>query len=396
MAGNAVLAGDLSFISLADIFQILGGNNSTGTLHITSQHTSTPGLIHFANGNPINGATGPLHGIDAIYALFGWTEGNFRFHEENVQVKRVVNNSRMEIVLDALRMLDDGVIQKVGTAPPSDKVSAIHPGAAEEDRRDTMPVIKGPMVDYMYVMDEEEFRDGEEIITEGGHGNWIWAILEGMVKITKETSNGLITLAQLGEGCFIGAMASFLLRGHVRSATVTAVGEVQLGVLDTQRLAGEYASLSPDFRRLLLSLDGRLRKVTDRAVDLSLKTYKTNGFTNDKKLVLKEGSSKKDVYTIKEGKAYVIRNTSQGYLPLLTFEEGDVFGYVPFMDMGHEPRCASVLASKDLKVNKLDSEGLQKEYDQLSGTFRRLVDNVTTCVSLTTRLACHLREQETP
>jgi len=394
MDSNAVLAGDWGYISLADMFQILGGNNSTGTLHITSQHTPTPGLIHFANGNPINGATGPLQGIDAIYALFGWTEGTFQFHEENVQVKRVVNNSRMEIVLDALRMLDDGVIKKVG-AGPSDQVSGVHPGGGEEDRRDAMPVIKGPMVDYVYVMDEEEFRDGEKIIAEGGHGNWIWAILEGMVKITKETSNGLITLAQLGEGCFIGALASFLLRGHVRSATVTAVGEVQLGVLDTQRLAGEYATLSSDFRALLLSLDGRLRKVTDRAVDLSMKRYKTNGFTKDKKLVLKEGSAKKDVYTIKEGKAYVIRHTSKGYLPLLTFEEGDVFGYVPFMDMGHEPRCASVLASEDLKVNRLDSEGLQKEYEQLSGTFRRLVDSVTTCVSLTTRLACELREQET-
>jgi len=394
MDSHAVLSGDLGFISLADIFQILGGNNSTGTLRITSQHNPPPGLIHFANGNPINGATGSLQGIDAIYALFGWTGGTFQFHEENVQVERVVNNSRMEIVLDALRMLDDGVIKKVGAAS-SDQVSAVQAGSAKEGSRDAMPVIKGPVVDYMYVMDEEEFRDGEKIITEGGHGNWIWAILEGMVTITKETSNGLITLAQLGEGCFIGALGSFLLRGHVRSATVTAVGEVQLGVLDTQRLAGEYATLSSDFRALLLSLDGRLRKVTDRAVELSLKRYKTNGFTKDKKLVLKEGSPKKDVYTIKEGKAYVIRHTSQGYLPLLTFEEGDVFGYVPFMDMGHEPRCASVLASKDLKVNKLDSEGLQKEYERLSGTFKRLVDSVTTCVSLTTRLACELREQET-
>ncbi len=395
MDSNAVLEGDLSFISLPDVFQILGGNNSTGTLHITNQYAPAPGIIHFDNGNPINGATGSLQGIDAIYALFGWTGGTFRFHEENVQVERLVNNSRMEIVLDALRMLDDGMIEKVG-AESHDQVSAVEAVSTNEDRKDAIPVIKGPMVDYMYVMDEEEFRDGEEIITEGGHGSWIWAILEGMVKITKETSNGLLTLAQLGEGCFIGALASFLQRGHVRSATVTAVGEVQLGVLDTQRLAGEYATLSSDFRALLLSLDGRLRKVTDRAVELSMKTYRTNGFTKDKKLVLKEGSARKDVYTVKEGKAYMIRHTSQGYLPLLTFEEGDVFGYVPFMDMGHEPRCASVLASKDLKVNKLDSEGLQKEYEQLSGTFKRLVDSVTTCVSLTTRLACQLREQETP
>jgi CRP-like cAMP-binding protein len=388
MHGRAVFTGDLSFISLADSFQILGGNNSTGILHIKSQHVPSPGMIYFVDGNPANATHGSLQGLQAIYSLFGWTEGKLEFHEQKVQAKRVINSSRMEIVLDALRMLDDGVIKKVG--PPShDEMSSVQSGASKDGKRAELPVIKGPFVDYMYVIDEEEFHDGEKIVTEGGHGNWIWVILEGSVKMTRETSHGPMTIARLGEGCFVGTLKSFLSPKHVRNATVTAVGNVQLGVLDTQRLSQDYASLSSDFKGLLLSLDGRLKKITDAAVDLSAKNQKTNGLTKDKKLIIKQGSSNEGVFTITDGETHIVRRTPNGYLELLTLEKGDVFGYVPFLDVGHEPRSASVIASKDLKVSKLDGQALQEEYDQLSGTLKNIIDNVGTCVSMTTRVACH-------
>lgn len=395
MYGSAVLTGDLNFIGLADLIQILGGNNCTGILRITSQYVPATGIIYFVNGNPINATNGPSQGLDAIYPLFGWTEGEFEFHDEQVQMQRVINNSRMEIVLDALKMLDDGQIEKVG--PPSgDDVSAVQRGASKDFKGDAMPVIKGPIVDYMYVIDEEDFRDGDRIVAEGSHGNWIWVVLEGTVKVTKETSSGPITMARLGEGCFIGTLSAFLLRECVRSATVTAAGNVQLGVLDTQRMSEECSSLSSDFRGLLLSLDGRLRKITDTAQDLFTKKHDSDGSTKDKKLIIKEGSSNQEVFTIAQGQADVIRRTAKGYLSLLTLGQGDVFGYVPFMDVGHEPRRASVLASKDLKVNKLDINSIQKEYDQLSQVLRRLIDGVITSISVTTSFACNLHETTQP
>ena len=54
MTSKSVLTGSLRFIGLADIFQILGGNSSTGVLHITSPHAPNPGLIYFLNGNPVS------------------------------------------------------------------------------------------------------------------------------------------------------------------------------------------------------------------------------------------------------------------------------------------------------------------------------------------------------
>jgi hypothetical protein len=382
MTGKAVLTGDLRFFGLPDLFQILGGNNNTGILQITSEYIASSGVIHFVNGNPINASCGPLVGLDAIYALFGWTEGKFEFHKQAAQVEHVVNKSRMEIILDALRMLDDGIIKKVG--PPSpDKISAARSGSDS----DGLPIIKGPLVNYMYIIDEEEFRDGERIIAEGGHGNWIWVILEGMVKVTRQTSNGPLTVARLGEGATIGTITCLSWRGHVRSATATAVGNVQLGVLDTERLSEEYASLSSPFRQLLLSLDARLIKITDTAVDVFMKKSQTDAVIGDKGVIVKEGCSGNEVFSVTEGEAYVIQRTPQGYLPILTLNKDDVFGYVPFMDIGHEFRCALVAASEGFKMDRLDMESLRKEYDRLSPAFKGLIENIATCVSVTAGLA---------
>ncbi|OEU45991.1 MAG: hypothetical protein BBJ60_06040 [Desulfobacterales bacterium S7086C20] len=389
MSDKSVLAGELSFVGLADCFQILGGNNSTGSLHFANPYTPTPGVIYFVDGNPINASTGSSHGLDAIYSLFGWTEGSFQFLEENVSVDHVVSNSRMEIVLDAMRMLDDGLIKKVGSAF-SEQVPNEESQQASRAKDGGVPVIKGAFVDYMYVVDEDEFRDGTKLVTEGGHGNWIWVILEGTVKVTRETSNGAMELARLGEGCFIGTVISFLEREYARNATVTAVGNIQVGVLDTQRLYQEYISFSNGLRALIPSLDGRLKKITDRAAELFEGKSDTVKLPDDKKLVLKQGTSKEEAYSITQGKAHVVRRTRNGYLPLMSLEQGDTFGNIPFINMGHEPHHASIIASEDLKVNKLDVKTLQQDYKQLSGIFRNLIESVCTCVSVTTRLACKL------
>jgi hypothetical protein len=391
MSAKAALAGSLSFISLADIFQILGGNSSTGVMRITSQHAPDPGLIYFVNGDPINATSGPLSGLDAIYALFGWIEGKFEFYEEKVQIGRVIKKNRMEILLDAMRMLDDGLIKKVGPLP-FDEVASVESSETKSEKKGTPHVIKGPLVDYSHVLDEEEYHAGERIARAGGHGKWIWIILKGSVNVARETSNGPMNIANLGEGCFIGGFTILPFMEYTRSVTITALDDVQLGLLDTEFLYRDFMSLSPDFRKILLSLDGRLRKITDRTVELFMKEDKAKGFTKNKKIVIEKGSSKQEAFAILEGETYVIGQTQKGYLPLLTLEKDEVFGYMPFADMGHEPRSALVLASKDLKVHKLNTESIQKEYEHLSGTFRNMIDNECTCTFLTTKLAYHLYE----
>ena len=391
MSAKAALAGSLSFISLTDIFQILGGNSSTGVMRITSQHAPDPGLIYFAKGDPINATSGPLSGLDAVYALFGWIEGKFEFYEQEVQIGRVIKKNRMEILLDAMRMLDDGLIKKVGPLP-FDEMASVEVSETRSEKKGTLQVIKGPLVDYSHVLDEEEYHAGERIATAGGHGKWIWIILNGSVSVSRETANGPMNIANLGEGCFLGGFTVLPFTEYTRSVTITALDDVRLGLMDTEFLYRDFMSLSPDFRRILLSLDGRLRKITDRAVELFRKEDKIKGFTKNKKVIIEKGSSKQEAFAIIEGETYVVGQTQKGYLPLLTLEKDEIFGYMPFTDMGHEPQSALVLASKDLKAHKLDTESIQKEYENLSGTFRNMIYNSCMCTFLTTKMAYHLYE----
>jgi CRP-like cAMP-binding protein len=385
--GKTVLSGGLGFIGLADLFQILGGNNSTGTLHLKNQYAAGPGVIYFVDGNPVNAASGSLHGLDAIRALFGWTDGTFEFHEEKVNAGRAIEHGRMQIVLDALRLLDDGLIERVG--PPSfDDVS--------DEKKGRPRVIRRPIIDYMLIINEEEIPDGTDIVKEGAHGKWIWIILEGIARVNRETIGGPLTIVSLGEGSFIGNLNSFLHSGSKRSATVTAVGKVRLGLLDSDQIYEEFSSLSSEFRTLLASLAGRLDKITDRFIEVSSGKNEESGLTRDKEVIMNKGSEKEGLFTITEGEAWVVGHAPKGSLTLFRLEKGDVFGHVPFMDMGLEPYSASVVASKDLKFSQLDVHGLQETYSRASGTFRSLMDHVCTCISVTTRRALDLRPGSRP
>lgn len=390
MSYKAVLTGGLAFISLADIIQLLGENNSTGILRLTSKYAPKPGYIYFKEGEIVNASTADLTGLNAVHALFGWMEGQFEFQEGGVRVDNVVQKKRMQVVLDSLRLLDEGKIKQIGPFSSEEKAHAKRKAGQGQGDDASFEVIQGPLPDLAYVVKEEIFSDGEEIVAEGSHGNWIWVILDGSVKVSKNTSKGHTVIARLGEGSFIGTVASLVQGGYVRTATVSAVGETILGVLDIQRLIDEYSRLSPEFNSLFLSLVRRLNRVTEKAVG---PLQKIDCLTRPKdigNLIIQKGSHTQDAYLINEGSGYVVGQTPKGPIPLLPLGKKDVFGSLPFVEIGHEPQQASVLASGDLKLTKLNTDKLQEEFDHLSRTFKNLLINVCTCVSVTTQLA--LRE----
>jgi CRP-like cAMP-binding protein len=258
---------------------------------------------------------------------------------------------------------------------------------------DAVPTVKGPLVDYMYVADEEDFFDGEYIVEEGKHGSWLWVILEGVVEIVRETSDGALPIVRLGDGSFIGSLSSFLIQGHIRTATAVAIGNVQLGVLDSQRLAQEFARLSPEFRGFLLSMDKRLKQLNERAIEFRQGKVQSIEFKDSKKAVVNQGSKDENFYIVREGIASVVRHEEYGRVPLTQLYKGDYFGYVPFLDIGHEPEFASVMAASDFKARKMDPNQLKEEYTQLSTTFKNFVDNVATCVNVSTKVVCNYQKK---
>ncbi len=382
MAGRIAIAGDLSFLNLGELLQLLGTTGETGTLSITSQFASQPGMIYIEKGNPINAANGSSDGIDALFSLFGWKDGQFEFIKQDVSCEKTITKSRMEIILDGLRLLDEGKVKVLGPAKSGATPSDV------EEKSGALPLIKGPLIDYSCVVDEEAFYDGDEIVIEGNHGNWIWVILEGTAEISKKTPKGNLAIMQIGDGAFLGSIASLLKANHIRSATVTAAGNIQLGMLDSQFLTSEMAHLSRDFRELIGALDARLTKLTNMLVSINAGDKKVTELIQGKKPLIKQGQDETRLFCITTGQAWVGRETDDGLVPLVHLQKGDFLGYLPFLDMGHEPFSAAVFASPDLKLTTLDLDQFQKEYDSLSQTMKNVLEHLATCISVTTMLTC--------
>lgn len=387
MNKNVVFSGKLDFLNLGELLQILGTNNSSGILRITSKYAESPGLIYVNNGNTVDASNGSLSSVDALYSLFGWIDGEFEFCMEDVDKKNVINKNRMEIILDGTRMVDDGKIEKLGPVSFKEK------SETDQEKKALLPLVKGPIVDYMYVIDEEEFFEGDEIVFEGNYGNWMWVILDGIVDITKETPKGTLNLISISNGSFVGSIASFLSEGNVRSATAVARGHVQLGMLDSQRLSGEFAKMSSELRSVVKSLDKRLKQVSNNAIDLYMNKNYFDKFIKNKKVVIKQGKSEDRAFTIAKGDVVIARKTDKGFVPLSNIGKGDYFGNIPFINMGHEPHNAFVFSSKDLKLNPIDLKKLQQEHDSLSSTFKNIIENIATCISVTTLLASRFQEK---
>ena len=378
MSKNIALSGDLQFISLADIFQILGGSNRSGTLKLTGPDGLSAGIIYFADGNPINAMNGSLYGIEAINKMFGWMEGRFEFCDARVQVEPIINLGSMRIVLDALRLLDEGAIERLGNEY---RASDFHPNQLSISNN---PVIKGPPIDYAYFLDEERFADGAKIVGEGDEGNWLWVILEGTVRVSRETSNGPLTLGLLGEGSFIGTFTSFEYWKNARFATVTAVGNVCLGVFDSVALYARYCALSRDFQKLLLSLTARMKKINDRMMAPSIQYQSASMLPDRTESRFEEERLSHEVLSITNGEAYLFGKEAKSDQLLFMLEKGDLLGKLPFYDIGQEPYGATVIASKDLETQKINTDRIMKEYTRLPRVLRNMINNVGTCVAKTT------------
>lgn len=297
MPSNADVSGKLSFLNLGELLQLLGGSGASGTLTIICPYAPAPGVIHVDNGNPVNASAGALSGIDALFSLFGWTDGRFEFTVGEVACQKLIKKGRMEIILDGLRLLDEGKIEKL-SGPPAPGGEPPGPGAASPKKSDLPPIIKGPMVDYAAIVDEETYYEGDEIVREGAHGGWIYVVLEGSAEIIKATPAGPFKLLRVGDGAFLGSVASLLTGNNVRGSTVMACGNIQLGMLDTQQLAGEITTLSNEYKSLIKSLDNRLRSVTSIAAQIHARDTSSLALIKDKRIAAREGHNEERLFRI--------------------------------------------------------------------------------------------------
>ena len=380
MNNNIGISGSLKFITLGDLMQLIGTNGSTGVLKIMNKYAEAPGCIFFSEGKMVDAEADTKKGVEAVYALFGWLDGEFAFSVEAVTRENSIKENRMEIILNGLRMLDDGATPKLGPVQYQAEADG-------KDKKSRVPTIKGPLIDYGYVVDEDTYDSGSAIVEQGKHGGWIWVILEGVVEIVKQTNSGPVTILQLGAGTFIGSISTFLMQGAARSATARAVGEVQLGVLDSQLLSKEYSMFTAKMKDVILSMDKRLKSITNIAVDTEVLDTLRERFDEGERVEIEHDDYKDGLHLISRGEVYMVAQTPAGPLSLMVLEEGDFIGKIPFLDFGYHHEGTTYYRSEDFEADALNLEMLQNEYNRLSVTFKNIIDNMVACLSVTTNIA---------
>ena len=112
----------------------------------------------------------------------------------------------------------------------------------------------------------ETFQDGQAIFEEGANGDWIYVVEEGEVEISKKINGRKIVIEVLKTGDIFGEMA--YIDKTPRSATATAVGTTEVGIIDREFFDKEFNKLSADFQHMLKTVALRLRKTTGKWLDL--------------------------------------------------------------------------------------------------------------------------------
>jgi CRP-like cAMP-binding protein len=117
----------------------------------------------------------------------------------------------------------------------------------------------------------KRFKDGQVIFYENDTGTVMYVIVSGKVKLTRtnfrEAREIVATLAILGEGNFFGEMALFDYGS--RSATATAVGDVELKMISRKDLENQIKK-NPELALYFLDRMSQRMRRTDELVELLL------------------------------------------------------------------------------------------------------------------------------
>ncbi len=112
------------------------------------------------------------------------------------------------------------------------------------------------------------FQDGEVIVTEGVASNNAYVVLSGKVKIVKKIDNKLVVIGTLGKGSVFGEMG--LIGASTRTATVSAIGETNIGIIDKKSFVEMLNQLPENLRPIVNSLVERLKITTEKLAKIGL------------------------------------------------------------------------------------------------------------------------------
>lgn len=369
-----LLSGSLGFISFADVLQLLGSTASSGILEITDDKDLKV-KIFFEKGEVVHAQTKELKGEPAFFLPFSWKKGYFKFLLNSTDFEKSIENNLTGLILEGLRLLDEGKL-----SPKSDIT----------DFGEDIPFLKGRFIDYSEIVDEEYFEKDEMIVKEGRYGSWIWVILDGIVQINKSFSGKSIPIVQLGRGGFIGSLSSFSRGDRPRSATVKAISPVQLGVLDAQSLSKEYSTYSDLLKAYFISIDNRLRKITNVCARIYANGIREVSNKEQLKNIIPEKLKNRNPGIVKSGTAQLYLECSGKFLDLGKIVKGEIVGELPFVETKND-YSFYLEGDKDFSIEILDKNELNKEFSIMSENIKKMAEFTGSSLSTTTlRLASKL------
>ena len=119
----------------------------------------------------------------------------------------------------------------------------------------------------------QRYSNGDIIVSEGIVSNNAYIIFEGKVNITKKVDKKSILINTLVKGEVFGEMG--LISQSVRSASVVAVGNVTIGVIEREQFEAIVSKLPEDVRAIVKALVDRLRYTSDQLSKMGLELEKT-------------------------------------------------------------------------------------------------------------------------
>ncbi|KAJ3294636.1 hypothetical protein HK104_003454 [Borealophlyctis nickersoniae] len=274
-------------------------------------------------------------------------------------------------------------------APSLDKdyVKVVIPKTDEQKQR----IQQAIQANFLFrSLDEEQFTDvvnaltekrvsaGEEVIKQGGIGDFFYAVESGTLDVfVSRNGQPPVKVTDYGPGGSFGELA--LMYNAPRAATVVATGDCVLWALDRVT-----------FRRILMENTSRKRRMYEAFLEevpllMSLEPYERHKIAdalesvtfNDSEVVIRQGDVGDAFYIIESGEARVTRTDENGIeheMPGL--KKGDYFGELALLT--DKPRKATVSAKGRLKCATLGKKAFVRLLGPVVDIIKRNADNYET------------------
>lgn len=225
--------------------------------------------------------------------------------------------------------------------------------------------------DVVAAMAEKRVATGEEVIKQGGVGDFFYVVEIGTLDVFVSRNGApMVKVTDYGPGGSFGELA--LMYNAPRAATVIASSDCVLWALDRVT-----------FRRILMENTSRKRRMYEQfleEVDLlsSLEVYERHKIAdaleslqfNDGDVIIKQGDVGDNFYLLESGEVSITRTDEKGVVHQLPgIKKGGYFGELALLN--NEPRKASIIAKGKVKVATLGKKAFVRLLGPVVNIIRR-------------------------